>query len=241
MTTETIKLIRQHRSIRKFTDEPIAEGHIEQIMLAAQAAATSSHMQCVSVVQVNDKDKREQLAHLTGEQKYVAEAANFFVFCADFYRHAAVSPKAKFGFVEQLLTASIDAGIAAQNALLAAQSLGLGGVYIGGIRNHPIEVVELLDLPEHVFPLFGLCLGHPAQQPGLKPRLPLSMFLHQDSYQPFSNETLLSYDQQMRSYYQSRSSNAKEASWTQAVQEKYSKESRPFMMDCLHQQGFAKR
>ncbi len=81
---------------------------------------------------------------------------------------------AQTGFVEQLLIGAIDGALMAQNALLAAQSMGLGGVYIGGIRNNPAAVSEAVGCHQ-VIPLFGLCLGHPAQAPEQKPRLPRAL------------------------------------------------------------------
>lgn len=127
----------------------------------------------------------------------------------------------------------------AQNALLAAQSLGLGGVYIGGLRNHPAEVSELLGLPDRVIPLFGLCLGHPAQQPEQKPRLPRALVVHQERYQRELDRDLLAhYDQQIEAYYQARSSNNKLQTWSGQIRAILSKESRPFMLGFLQSRGF---
>ena len=241
MSNATTDLIQSHRSIRRFTGQPIMPEDLAQIIACAQSAATSSLQQCVSIVRVTDQAARQQLEVLTGHQAYVAKAAEFIVFCADFNRHQQMLPVAHVGYIEQLMTASIDAGLMAQNALLAAQSLGLGGVYIGGIRNHPSEVVILLQLPEQVFPLFGLCLGYPAEMPEQKPRLPQSLVLHENHYQAIDMDVLEQYNQKMRAYYAQRSSNNKTIDWTHLMQQKLSGEARPFMKDCLHKQGFAKR
>ncbi|MGL5597959.1 MAG: oxygen-insensitive NADPH nitroreductase, partial [Aeromonas sp.] len=193
-----IDLIVAHRSIRQFTAEPIAPLQLDAILTAAQCASTSSFLQVTSIVRITEPAAREQLAMLAGNQPYVAQAAEFLVFCADYYRHSQIVPDAQTGFAEQLLIGAIDGALMAQNALLAAQSLGLGGVYIGGIRNHPREVSELLGLPHQVIPLFGLCLGHPAQQPEQKPRLPRALVVHQDRYQQMLDLDLLAqYDQQI--------------------------------------------
>lgn len=161
----TIDLILSHRSIRQFTPEPVSAEQLDQILSAAQSAASSSFLQANSIIRVTDKGLRATLAELAGHQAYVVEAAEFLVFCADYHRHSQIVPEARTGFVEQLMIGAIDGALMAQNALLAAQSLGLGGVYIGGIRNNPAEVSEVLGLPHQVIPLFGLCLGHPAQRP----------------------------------------------------------------------------
>ncbi|MCV5307300.1 nitroreductase NfsA, partial [Escherichia coli] len=86
------------------------------------------------------------------------------------------------GLAEQLLIGVVDTALLAQNALIAAESLGLGGVYIGGLRNSIEAVTELLELPQHVLPLFGLCLGWPADNPDIKPRMPAAMLVHENRY-----------------------------------------------------------
>lgn len=148
-------------------------------------------------------------------------------------------PDGKVGYTEQLLTAAIDAGLSAQNMLLAAQSYGYGGVYIGAIRNHPKDVCALLGLPKHVFPLFGLCLGKPAEQPELKPRIPEAMFLHENQYHPFAPNDLARYDAAVEDYYQHRAGQRKVTNWSSLVEAKLEKESRPFMLGCLRAQGFS--
>lgn len=167
--TPTIELICGHRSIRHFTDEPISEAQREAIINSARATSSSSFLQCSSIIRITDKALREELVTLTGGQKHVAQAAEFWVFCADFNRHLQICPDAQLGLAEQLLLGVVDTAMMAQNALIAAESLGLGGVYIGGLRNNIEAVTKLLKLPQHVLPLFGLCLGWPADNPDLKP------------------------------------------------------------------------
>ena len=176
--TPTIELICGHRSIRHFTDEPISEAQREAIINSARATSSSSFLQCSSIIRITDKALREELVTLTGGQKHVAQAAEFWVFCADFNRHLQICPDAQLGLAEQLLLGVVDTAMMAQNALIAAESLGLGGVYIGGLRNNIEAVTKLLKLPQHVLPLFGLCLGWPADNPDLKPRLPASILVH---------------------------------------------------------------
>ncbi len=241
MAYSTLELIQNHRSIRKFTDAPISPEMLHAIIQSAQHAASSSFMQCVTLLRITSKALREPLIELTGNQPYVASAPEFLLFCADFNRHQQIAPKAQLGYVEQLLTASIDAGLMGQNALLAAQSLGLGGVFIGGIRNHPQKVCALFALPEHVFPLFGLCLGWPDQNPEIKPRLPESLVLHENQYQPVDFDVLNQYDTVLHDYYQHRTGNPRDARWSTQITEKLLQESRPFMLECLQRQGFCKK
>ncbi|MBM0491360.1 oxygen-insensitive NADPH nitroreductase [Aeromonas jandaei] len=236
---QTIDLILSHRSIRQFTAEPISSQQLDAILAAAQSASTSSFLQVTSIIRVTGPEARKQLAQLAGNQPYVEQAAEFLVFCADYHRHGQIVPDAQTGYAEQLLIGAIDGAIMGQNALLAAQSLGLGGVYIGGLRNHPAEVSELLGLPDRVIPLFGLCLGHPAQQPEQKPRLPRALVVHQESYQREPDRDLLAhYDQQIEAYYQARSSNNKQQTWSGQIRAILTKESRPFMLGFLQSRGF---
>lgn len=129
----------------------------------------------------------------------------------------------------------------AQNAFTAAESLGLGGVYIGGIRNSIEAVGELLQVPKHVLPLFGLCLGWPADDPGQKPRLPAQLVVHENHYQPLDKTVLAQYDEEIAHYYLTRGSNTRRDTWSDHIRRTIIKESRPFILDYLHKQGWATR
>src|SRR5690554_4925290 len=164
----TIELLKSHRSIRKFTDQKIPQELLVELVRAGQAAATSSHVQAYSVIHVKNPANREQIAELAGGQSYVATASDFLVFCADMKRPTEASERTGAnvvrGMTEQLLVASVDAALMAQNVAIAAESEGLGICYIGGIRNNPQAISDLLKLPEHVYPVFGMCLGYPAHR-----------------------------------------------------------------------------
>ncbi|WP_312184186.1 oxygen-insensitive NADPH nitroreductase [Pantoea sp. CTOTU46764] len=239
--TPTIDLLCSHRSIRAFTEQGIDEAQRSAIIAAAQAASTSSFLQCSSIIRITDPAKREQLVQLTGGQPWVSAAAEFWVFCADFNRHQQICPDAQLGRAEQLLLGCVDTALMAQNAMVAAESLGLGGVFIGGIRNSIAEVTELLELPKYVLPLFGFCVGHPADAPDVKPRMPQAMLVHENSYQPVDKKVLAQYDEQITAYYQQRDSNQRSETWSQLIQRLIIKETRPFILDYLHQQGWATR
>ncbi|WP_261818066.1 oxygen-insensitive NADPH nitroreductase [Vibrio gallicus] len=237
--TPTIETLLNHRSIRAFTKQAISDTQLQTILDCGIAASSSSFIQCVSIVRVTDSNKREQLATCAGGQSYVASCAEFLVFCIDYQRHQQIHPQAQLGFTEQTLIGAIDAGLMAQNCLTAAESLDLGGVYIGGLRNNPDQVVDCLELPQNVLPLFGLCLGYPDQSPEVKPRLPKSILVHENSYQPLNTQALAEYDQQISDYYATRSSNNKVGSWSQQITTNLSKETRPFMQEFIKSQGFS--
>ncbi|MGL4723678.1 MAG: oxygen-insensitive NADPH nitroreductase [Scandinavium sp.] len=239
--TPTIENLLNHRSIRHYTGEPITQAQRDAIIASAQAASSSSFLQCSSVIRITDPKMREQLVTLTGGQQHVAQAAEFWVFCADFNRHLQICPEAQLGLAEQLLLGVVDTAMMAQNAMAAAESLGLGGVYIGGIRNSIEAVTELLNLPKHVLPLFGLCLGWPADNPDVKPRLPASLLVHENHYQPVDAAELARYDEEIANYYLSRGSNTRRDTWSDHIRRTIIKENRPFILDYLHKQGWAIR
>lgn len=239
--TPTIALLCNHRSIRAFTEQQLTQAQRDAIIQAAQSASSSSFLQCTSIIRITDSGIREKLVEFAGNQPYVAQSAEFWVFCADFNRHQQISPDAKLGFTEQLLLGCVDTAVMAQNALIAAESMALGGVYIGGLRNNIMAVTELLNLPQHVLPLFGLCLGYPDQNPEVKPRLPATILMHENSYQPVNKVALAEYDQQVAKYYQRRSTHSRQETWSHHITVAMGKEKRPFMLDYLHRQGWATR
>ncbi|HED12760.1 MAG TPA: oxygen-insensitive NADPH nitroreductase [Gammaproteobacteria bacterium] len=243
---EVTRLLKTHRSIRKFTEQPVSDEMIHEIITCGQAAATSSNIQAVSVIRIRNPATRKQLAALSGDQGYVTRAGAFLVFCADLARprFACEMQGGDFaqGMTEQFLIATVDVALAAQNCVVAAESLGLGICYIGGIRNHPQAVADLLRLPEDVYPVFGLCLGFPAQNPQTKPRLPLSVVFQEEYYPAHQDQQAIeAYDQQMRNYYQTRTGGNKNSSWSQEICSLIGKESRPHMRGFLARRGFSMR
>nr|WP_321385975.1 oxygen-insensitive NADPH nitroreductase [uncultured Vibrio sp.] len=232
----TIQTILSHRSIRKFSPQPIDKTQLDTIIQAGLAASSSSMLQVVSIIRVTDPEKRAQLAQYAGNQAYVASAAEFLVFCIDYQRHAKINPQVQADFTELTLIGAVDSGIMAQK-----ESMGLGGVYIGGLRNQAQGVDELLGLPRNTAILFGMCLGHPEQSPEVKPRLPAKVIVHENEYQPLNLEDIEAYDQTMHDYYATRSSNQKQSTWSEEVTTKLAGESRPHILPYLNSKGLAKR
>ncbi len=240
---EVIKLLQSHRSIRKFTDKDIAQDVLHELIKCGQAAATSSFIQACTVINVEDSTMRQTLVALAGGQPYVASAAKFLVFCADMNRHKRVcdmhNAKMVSGYTEQFITATVDCALFAQNVITAAQSLGIAGVYIGGIRNNIAAVSDLLELPPLVYPVFGMCLGYPAQDPEVKPRLPLAVVLKKDRYRDACDtQAIAVYDDEVRKYYQNRTGKTKVVTWSEQVAGMLIKEARPHMQAYLQDRGF---
>lgn len=238
-----IELIKSHRSIRKFKSDPVAQEIVEELIRAGQCAATSSFIQACTVIQVSDIECREKLCEAAAGQPYVKDSPVFLVFCADMQRHQLAcdmhGSEMLSGFTEQFLTASVDCALFAQNVLIAAESLGLGGCYIGAIRNKIGDVDTLLDLPEKVYPVFGMCLGYPDQDPETKPRLPVQVVLKQHRYGAEGDRQLIEeYDKLVRSYYRTRTGGKKDNSWSEQISDMLVKEARPHMFSFLQSKGF---
>lgn len=184
-----LKQLLTHRSVRAYLPDALAEGTLEKLIAAAQSAPTSSNQQAWSVVAVQDPERKARLAEYSRQQAHIRQAPLFLVWLADLSRLDRVAqrqhkPSDANHYLEQFLVAVIDAALAAQNAVLAAEALGLGTVYIGALRNRAPEVAAELKLPAHVFPVFGLSVGHPdpAQPAAVKPRLPQAAVLHREAY-----------------------------------------------------------
>jgi nitroreductase len=244
--TPTIELLKAHRSIRKFESWPIATDLLHELIQAGQAAASSSFLQAATIIRISDLAKRASLAALANHQTYIESAAEFLVFCADMNRVSRCcdwhDASANTGFTEQFIIATVDASLVAQNIVVAAESAGLGICYIGALRNNPAEVSSLLELPQNTYPVFGLCLGWPDQDPEVKPRLPLEVVLRENSYGDAPDlEQLADYDESIRYYYQTRTDNKKSQSWSEQMSSMLSKESRPHMLEFLKMKGFLQK
>jgi nitroreductase len=223
---EVLESLLAHRSVRAYRPDPLPPGALELIIAAAQSAPTSSNLQAWSVVSVEEPARKSRLAGLCRNQSHIHEAPLFLVWIADLsrLRRAAGrsgSPASGLGHLETFLVAVIDATLAAQNAVVAAESLGLGTVCIGAIRNESVKVAAELALPAEAFPLFGLVVGHPdPARPAaeVKPRLPQSEVLHRETYSTASEEQAIAqYDSVLGAFQASQGLPA--TGWTrQAIQ-----------------------
>ena len=243
---KTIDLLTGHRSIRKFTDKPIKPALFQRLIEAGQAAASSSFLQGVTIMRVTDKDKRVAFKEITGGQAYVEAAPEFLVFCADLSRAMRCCTEyggnPSEGQTEHFIIATVDVALYAQNIAVAAESAGLGICYIGAIRNDAARAAELLDLPQQVYPVFGMCIGWPDQDPEIKPRLPVSVILRENSYSIDGEaEAIAAYDEEMRTYYATRSANIKIQGWSEQMAGLLGKERRLHMRPFLESKGFLKR
>jgi len=246
MYSATIDLMKNHRSVRRFTEEKIGDEVLETLIGAGQSASSSSFIQAYSIVRVSDVTVRAQIAQAAGGQPWVESAPEFLVFCADLKRIELACIQQGLGelegHTEHFLAASVDVALVAQNVLLAAESIDLGGVFIGGIRNDPQLLVDALQLPDQVYPVFGLCLGHPAKSPEVKPIFPVGSILHEGHYRVDKVEAdVIAYDAQMEAYYESRNANKRISDWSSQTAKAVQLKKREHMLTFLHNQGLLKR
>ncbi|MDJ0449381.1 NADPH-dependent oxidoreductase [Methylocystis sp. JR02] len=187
---DTLDLLLAHRSHRNYLDQPLPPGALEIITAAAQSASTSSNLQVWSVVAVEDEDRKNRLADLAGGQQHIRDCKLLLIWLCDLARLENLGKErgrdaAALPYLEIFMTGVVDAALAAQNAVVALESIGLGCCYIGAMRNKPEEVAKELNLPPNVFAVFGMTIGvpDPGANAGVKPRLGQAAVLHREQYQ----------------------------------------------------------
>lgn len=242
-----LALLKSHTSVREYTDEGIPDDVLHELLRAGQHAASSHFVQAYSVIHVTDADKKEQLAGLSRNHIQIETAPVTLVFCADLKRLEIASTKLhdmpfEGGTAENLIVPVVDTAIFAQNFVIAAESKGYGICYIGGVRNDIAGVSKLLGLPDYVVPLFAMTVGVPAKKNEVKPRLPLSAILHENTYDDSEYEAILKeYDQTMQTYYHKRSSNQKDSQWTDVMARFFRRPRREYMKGFLEGKGFFRK
>jgi len=243
---DTIKLIKHHRSIRKYLAKDVPAEMLEAILESARAMPTSINGQQLSVVVVKDQEKKAKIAELTGNQAWIEQAPVFLVFVADFYKTTIACEKNGMSeiiheSVEGTMVGTFDCGLAMGGAIVAAESMGLGIVPIGAIRKNPEEMIRLLNLPERTFPVAGLVVGYPADCSARKPRLPLNIFAHKETYRAETMKPAIDqYDVLMADYYSKRDNDGvpKETNWSSQVAAAYKQVYFPAVYPAMIKQGF---
>lgn len=186
--------IFKHRSIRKFTDKPISDEILNTILSAASRASTTGNMQVYSIIVTRDEQNKKAILPFHFNQSMITEAPVVLTFNADFNRFNRWCEvrNAKPGYDNFLsfVTAAVDAVIAAQNAVIAAESQGLGICYLGTTIYMAEQLIDFFSLPKGVVPITTLVLGYPAEDPELVDRLPLEGVVHYEKYKDFSKETI---------------------------------------------------
>lgn len=241
---DTIRRQLHHRTIRYVTAEPLGEATVAQLVEVAQHTATSHYLQSFSLLSITDRDLRGQIAAIA-KQPYINKNGHLFVFVADQYRASVIADQAgvaqhHLGSTDKFIQAVSDAVLAAQNVVTAAESLGLGTVLLGSILNDPRRLITLLGLPQLTFPVLGLIVGHPAQAPQEKPRLPERLVHFENRYALPDPLPLAGYDQIIHDYYATRDTNRREETFTARIA-RFSQvlpEKRGDLLAAIRAQGF---
>ena len=238
----------KHRSIRKYKNQPLEDEKLQLIIKAAQAAPSWCNGEQVSIVVVKDQSMKDKIKDICWGQTHVGTCAAFLVFCADFYRVSLAFEKAGktkedfekyMSHIDTLILGSHDVGISLQNATVAAESMGLGTCHIGAIRNKPLEMVKLLNLPKYVIPLVGLTVGYPDDDPGLKPRIPPKGVCFENKYSTENAKAGVDeYDEIFKKYVAERGTNARDSNWSQSISKTYTSFEFKDDHELLKQQGF---
>ncbi len=171
---EVIRSLHERKSVRVFTDQEITAEQKEAILYAAMAAPTAGNQQLYTILDIQDEALKKRLVVTCDDQPFIARAKLVLLFCADLQKwvdafvEGGCEPREPG--VGDLLLAVSDANIAAQNAVTAAQSLGIGSCYIGDIMENCEIHRELLGLPAYVFPAAMLVFGYPTRQQQERPK-----------------------------------------------------------------------
>jgi len=247
ISSETIELLNKRKSIRRFSDKPVSNAHLDAILGAATRAPTSSNIQAYSVIVVRDKQILAEVYPVVNHQEHVLNAPVFLCFCADLTRMEKAII-ARGGSMDKNpleigLVSSIDASLVGMSAYLSAESLGMSGVMIGAVRNDPNEIARILKLPNKVYVVFGMVLGWPAEAPKQKPRMDPGTTMH---YEVYGNqiderslvEKLESYDAELANHYTSIQKVTTPDSWTNDINKKFADPSRKDLRAQLKMRGF---
>ena len=243
---DTIQTQLLHRTIRSFKNEPIPEELFNQLMEVAKRTPTSNGMQSMSIINVTDASIKEKIAQVCN-QDYVAKAPVLLIFVVDSYRNYKIAlenncDKPSTADMDRFIQGFTDGCLAAQNIVVAAESLGLGVNYFGSILNNPPKICEILKLPKLVFPIVGLGIGYPNQEPELKPRFDNQLRVFENQYVEFDNymEMIKDYDKEMNAYYDLRNLNKPLPPFSQQVISKLTNviEKRQEIIKDIKDQGF---
>ena len=188
------ELANSHRSIRSYQNRPIDDQLLNDLLMAGLRTSSSGNMQTWSVIVTKDEANKRKLYEAHGHQGMILEAPAVLTFCSDVFRMRewirVNDSKQSFDDLLGFLTGAVDAAIAAQTICLAAESVGLGICYMGTTWWAADKLIEILDLPKWVFPVTSIVIGHPAETPALRDRLPLDLIVHHESYRRLSDQEI---------------------------------------------------
>ncbi len=184
---ETITNILSRRSHRAFKADRVPKDLLDTLFATAFSAPSKSDLQQACVIHIQDKTKQQRIANASAKTQWVADAPVFLVWCGDSRRIRKLSEWRGHPFandhLDAFMNAAVDAGICMQTFIIAAESFGLGCCPVSEIRDHIQLLSDELELPQHVFPVAGLCVGWPRGQPDVSMRLPMTTTVKTDTYE----------------------------------------------------------
>lgn len=197
---DVLSRVLLRRTHRRYTDAPIEDDLLDVLFAAAFSASAKSDLQQASVVVVDDAAKRKAIADLIPSMPWIGTAPRFMVWIGDSRRIRRICELRGKPFgndhLDAFLNAAVDAALAMQTFILAAEMKGLGCCPISVVRNHVDAVAEILELPLYTFPVAGLCVGWPSQEGFISMRLPPKVTVHKNRYDDWDlAEELAGYDQ----------------------------------------------
>lgn len=243
---QTIDIQLNHRTIREFAAKKIPTETLQRLFAVANRTATSTGMQSYSMIRVTDPKKRQEIADVC-QQEYIARLPELLVFIVDVYRNARITAEQDYIIaasrdMDRFFQGFTDASLAAQNMTVAAESLGMGALFIGSILNDADRMIEILHLPELTFPVVGVGLGFPNQNPQLKPRMDISLKVFENEYRPQDHylAAIADYDQEMQTYYDLRDAGRRVDSFSKQVVTRLqgATEKRSKILNAVRRQGF---
>lgn len=243
---ETIKSQLSHRTIREFTDQKLPDEMFKLLMEVARRTATSTGMQASSIIRVTDPELKNAIAGIC-MQEYVARTPELLIFIVDQYRNKQIAKEMNYDpepakDMDRFFSAFTDACITAQNVVTAAESFGLGTVYLGSILNNSEQICRLLKLPELTFPVVGLGIGYPNQNPQQKPRMDMRLRVFENTYSVCESylDEIKDYDEEMRTYYDLRDPGRPADSFSNQVVSRFKQSlpTRQEILNIIRKQGF---
>ncbi|NLC34235.1 MAG: oxygen-insensitive NADPH nitroreductase [Erysipelothrix sp.] len=240
---ELLETILNHTSVRHFEDKKLEQDLKDKLVKAAQSGSSSNFVQAYSIIEVSNPEILEAIQVLSNNSGSIVKSGVFYIFVADLNRNYQISKETNtdstpFKSMDALLVSIVDATIAAQNMMLYAESINLGGCYIGGIRNDLFSIANLLKLPKYTLPIFGLTLGYPQDKNEVKPRLAQNDIVHLDHYELMDKSSLEAYNKKMEHYYQTREHSALNTNWSTKIQDYFKTDKRPDTLAFIKHQGF---
>lgn len=188
--SDTLNLLKAHRSVRKYKNQPIEQKLLDQILEAGMRGSNTGNMQIYSIVVTRDTQRKKELAKFHFNQPMVASAAAVVTVCLDINRWDkwCLQRNADPGYdnLLWLLTGSVDATIVSQNICVAAEAEGLGICYLGTVLYNAPEIAEFLALPKGVVPITTITMGYPDETPAESDRLPIHSVVHYEQYSDYS-------------------------------------------------------